>query len=215
MFVGVSLVGSNFAALAKQGRAPKTDGPRLRGASGVNVFKSFLALAPFIQRNGRDGCGPSVFGVSQPRGEQACEPQLRLPLCRVARVGRAEAGRPADQAKRDGRALCPGPPRRVRRRQSAIVAEPRQTPTKRDNRDNSRPPAPTDRRQLQRSTRPHDAAAWALASRLPARHSPTRRPKAPRPTQRPRLRRLRQSPLRGARLTAAILGANRVAAALN
>ena len=37
-------------------------------------------IKKFIQRNGRDGCGPSCFGVTPPRGEDACDrkPQVSL-----------------------------------------------------------------------------------------------------------------------------------------
>ena len=70
----------------------------------MNIFKSLFGGTPFIQRNGRDGCGPSVLRVTPPRGEDACDhkPQVSLTeTLRGARVG-SRSERDADQAKRDG-----------------------------------------------------------------------------------------------------------------
>ena len=101
--VTIFLFRSNFAAIAKQGRAPKTDGPRLRGASGVNVFHSFLALAPFTQmKTGATVAGHLFSGRRSRAGSRLASRNFACRIRRVARVGRAEAGRLADQAKRDG-----------------------------------------------------------------------------------------------------------------
>lgn len=71
--------------------ARNTDGPRLRGASGVNVFKSLLGGTPFIWGNGRDGCGPSVLGVTPPRGEDACDRKPQVSPAEMSEGARADS----------------------------------------------------------------------------------------------------------------------------
>ena len=70
-----SLLTSNFVACSAERARTESRWPALARSKRREHFP----IKKFIQRNGRDGCGPSAFGVSQPRGKQACAPQLSPP----------------------------------------------------------------------------------------------------------------------------------------
>ena len=157
---GVSFSSSpQFCRVSAQGRAQKPKGPRLRGASGVNIFQS----KNLFRKMGATVAAPLVSGCRSRAASRLARRSYRRPLCYRARVRRAQAGRDADQAQRDG---APALSRRAapscgefERVVAVVVANRdklRQSSPNRDNRDKARystpTAAPSDRR-CQRTTR--------------------------------------------------------------
>ena len=161
-----------LSRVAHKGRAPKADGPRSRGASDVNIFQS----KNLFREMGATVAGRLLSGCRSRAASRLARRSYRSPLCHRARVRRAEAG--ATPIKRSATARRFGFARRAEfgqvQARAVVSSSPSLTATKRDKARQPRqsPPPTPDHHAQPPSSRAHNAAAWALASRLPARRSP-------------------------------------------
>ena len=76
-----------LSRVAHQGRAPKADGPRLRGASDVNIFQS----KNLFREMGATVAGRLLSGCRSRAASRLARRSYRRPLCHRARVRIAEA----------------------------------------------------------------------------------------------------------------------------